>query len=86
MSTPSKTCSIRFCPAFHSRLQPGNYDSPFKETEVIGKLDWQINNNYKAFFRFSYDQNHSVLAIIPNSFQPFGNVRPTPIERAQAAP
>jgi carboxypeptidase family protein len=60
----------------------GNYDSPFRETEVIGKLDWQINNNYKFFFRFSYDQNHSVLAIIPNSFQPFGNVNHTPVYAA----
>ena len=60
----------------------GSYDSPFKESEVIGRLDWQINNNYKSFFRFSYDQNHSVLAIIPNSFQPFGNVNHTPVYAA----
>jgi hypothetical protein len=57
----------------------GNYDSPFRETEGLGRLDWQINNNYKFFYRFSYDQNHSVLAIIPNSFQPFGNVNHTPV-------
>ena len=67
---------------FPFQATTGNYDSPFKETEVIGKLDWQINNNYKAFFRFSYDQNHSVLAIIPNSFQPFGNVNHTPVYAA----
>jgi hypothetical protein len=47
--------------------------------EGIGRIDWQINNNYKFFYRFSYDQNHSVLAIIPNSFQPFGNVNHTPV-------
>jgi len=57
----------------------GSYDSPFREVEGIGKLDWQINNNYKFFYRFSYDQNHSVLAIIPNSFQPFANVNHTPV-------
>jgi hypothetical protein len=57
----------------------GNYDSPFKESEAVGRLDWQINSNYKFFYRFSYDQNHSVLAIIPNSFQPFGNVNHTPV-------
>jgi hypothetical protein len=60
----------------------GNYDSPFKETEVVGRLDWQINSNYKFFYRFSYSQNHSVLAIIPNSFQPFGNVNHTPVHAA----
>ncbi len=57
----------------------GSYNSPFREVEGIGKLDWQINNRYKFFYRFSYDQNHSVLAIIPNSFQPFGNVNHTPV-------
>src|ERR1700728_357737 len=57
----------------------GNYDSPFRETEAVGRLDWQINNNYKAFFRFSYDQNHSILAFVPNSFQPFGNENHTPV-------
>ncbi len=56
----------------------GNYDSPFREGELLGKLDWQINNNYKFFYRFSYDENKDVLAIIPNSFQPFANVDHTP--------
>ena len=56
----------------------GRYASPFRETEGLGRLDWQINRNYKFFYRFSYDQNHSVLAIVPNSFQPFGNVNHTP--------
>src|ERR1700677_1026724 len=45
----------------------GNYSSPFREVEGLGRLDWQINNNYKFFYRFAYDQNHSVLSIIPNS-------------------
>jgi len=57
----------------------GNFNSPFREAEGIGRLDWQINNNYKLFYRFSYDQNRSVLAIVPNSFQPFGNVNHTPV-------
>jgi len=57
----------------------GNYDSPFRESEAVGRIDWQINNNYKLFYRFSYDQNRSVLAIIPNAFQPFANVNHTPV-------
>src|SRR5208337_1443766 len=56
----------------------GSYDSPFRETEGIGRLDWIINNKYKMFYRFSYDQNRSVLATIPNSFQPFANQNHTP--------
>jgi hypothetical protein len=57
----------------------GSYSSPFREVEGLGRIDWQINSRYKFFYRFSYDQNHSVLAIIPNSFQPFGNVNHTPV-------
>ncbi len=56
----------------------GNYDSPFREAEAVGRLDWQITNNYKFFYRFTYDENKDVLAIIPNSFQPFANVDHTP--------
>jgi hypothetical protein len=57
----------------------GNYDSPFKEAEAVGRLDWQINNNYKLFYRFSYDQNKNVAAVLPNVFQPFANVNHTPV-------
>jgi hypothetical protein len=56
----------------------GSYDSPFREAEAVGRLDWQITNNYKFFYRFSFDENKNVLAIIPNSFQPFANVDHTP--------
>jgi Carboxypeptidase regulatory-like domain len=58
--------------------EAGSYNSPFREVEGLGRLDWQINDKYHFFYRFSYDQNHSVLAFIPNSFQPFGNVNHTP--------
>jgi Carboxypeptidase regulatory-like domain len=51
----------------------GNFNSPFRETETIGRLDYQINR-YKIFYRFAFDQNKSVLPYIPNTFQPFTNV------------
>jgi hypothetical protein len=57
----------------------GSYSSPFRELEGIGKLDWQINDRYKFFYRFSYDQDRDVSAILPNSFQPFANVNHTPV-------
>jgi Carboxypeptidase regulatory-like domain len=57
----------------------GSYDSPFREAEAVGRLDWQISNNYKFFYRFSYDENKDVLAFIPDSFQPFANVDHTPV-------
>jgi hypothetical protein len=51
----------------------GSFDSPFRETQVVGKVDWQVSR-FKVFYRFSFDQNRSVLPFIPNSFQPFANV------------
>jgi len=50
----------------------GNFNSPFRETETIGRLDYQASR-YKAFYRFTFNQNRSVLPFIPNSFQPFAN-------------
>jgi len=60
----------------------GNYNSPFRESEAVGRLDWQINSRYHFFYRFSYDQNRDVLAILPNTFQPFANVNHTPVHAA----
>ncbi len=51
----------------------GSFNSPFRELETIGRIDWQPGK-YKVFYRFTYDQNKSVLPFIPNSFQPFANV------------
>jgi hypothetical protein len=56
----------------------GSYDSPFREGEAVGKLDWQIKNKYHLFYRFTYDENKDVLAFIPDSYQPFANVDHTP--------
>ena len=57
----------------------GGFSSPFRDTEGIAKLDWDISEKLKAFYRFSYEQNHSTKGFIPNSFQPFTNVNNTPV-------
>jgi hypothetical protein len=60
----------------------GGFNSPFRDTNGIAKLDWRISDNVKAFYRFSYEQNHSTKGFIPNSFQPFTNVNNTPVHAA----
>jgi len=60
----------------------GGFNSPFRDTEGVAKLDWTINNNVKAFYRFSYEQNNSTKGFIPNSFQPFSNANNTPVHAA----
>ena len=60
----------------------GGFSAPFHDTEGVAKLDWTINNNVKAFYRFSYEQNNSTKGFIPNSFQPFTNANNTPVHVA----
>jgi len=57
----------------------GSFGSPFHESEYVGKLDWNIRGTWKAFFRFSYDQNLSVRGFNPGVYQPFANVDHTPV-------
>src|SRR6266853_2088616 len=60
----------------------GGFNSPFRDTEGVAKLDWTISDRVKAFYRFSYEQNHSTKGFIPNSFQPFTNANNTPVHAA----
>ena len=60
----------------------GGFNSPFRDTEGVAKLDWTISQNVKAFYRFSYEQNSSTKGFIPNSFQPFTNANNTPVHAA----
>jgi len=51
----------------------GSFTSPFRETQADARLDYTAGR-FKTFYRFTFDQNKSVLPGIPNSFQPFANV------------
>jgi hypothetical protein len=57
----------------------GAFNSPFRDTDGIAKLDWKISDTTNMFYRFSYEQNNSIKGFIPNSFQPFDNVNNTPV-------
>jgi hypothetical protein len=57
----------------------GNFDSPFRETETMGRLDYQFKGSAHLFYRFSFDQNRNVSGSIPNTFQPFANNNHTPV-------
>jgi carboxypeptidase family protein len=56
----------------------GTFNSPFRELEFLGRLDWEISPNYRAFYRFTYEQNRSLKGYIPNTFNPFLNTDNTP--------
>ena len=51
----------------------GTFNAPFRETETIGRVDWQIHPDWRAFYRFSYDEDMVVTTFLPDTFQPFRN-------------
>lgn len=57
----------------------GFFGAPFRESEYVGKLDWNIRGTWRAFFRFSYDQNLSHRGFNPGVYQPFANVDYVPV-------
>jgi hypothetical protein len=61
---------------------PGGFNSPFRDTNGVAKLDWHLRQNVSLFYRFSYEQNSSTKGFIPNSFQPFTNANNTPVHAA----
>ncbi len=56
------------------------YGSPFRDTQLFGKLDWQIKpDNFKFFYRFSYEQSRDDASTFPSSYQVFSNRSHTPV-------
>lgn len=62
-------------PPFQS--DTGAFLAPFRETEGIAKLDYQISKNYHLFYRFSDNKNSDVAAFEAIAFQPLDNTNRT---------
>src|SRR5713226_1549933 len=56
----------------------GSYNAPFRDTQYLGRLDYQLSSTFHLFYKFAYEQNLNVAAFVPNTFEPFGNVDNTP--------
>jgi len=56
----------------------GNFNSPFRDQQWLGRLDYNITSNIRAFFKYSYEQNQAVGAFVPGTYSPFANVDYTP--------
>src|SRR5437588_12243019 len=58
----------------------GSFISPFRDNQLVGRLDWQVRpSNSRVFYRSTDEQNKNVTGFVPNSFQPFANVDHTPV-------
>ena len=62
---------VELSPPFN--VLDGTFNAPFRETESIGRLDLQIHPDWRAFYRFSYDEDMVVTTFLPDTFQPFRN-------------
>jgi hypothetical protein len=51
----------------------GNFPSPFKEGNLLGRLDYQVSKNFHLFSRFSYFSNFLIPAFGAPSFSFFAN-------------
>jgi Carboxypeptidase regulatory-like domain len=56
----------------------GSFNSPFTERDYLGRVDFNIKQNWTLFYRFIYNQNLSVRGFNPGVYQPFENVDHTP--------
>src|SRR5579883_3514180 len=51
----------------------GAWNSPFRETNVLGKVDYQLTKSAHAFYRFSYFDNSAFATFFGSSFQVYDN-------------
>src|SRR5579859_7742945 len=49
----------------------GGFSSPFRETNLLGRLDYNLPHNAKLFYKYSYFQDLAVSTFGAISFQPF---------------
>src|SRR5882724_5569220 len=56
----------------------GTFNSPFRDQQWLGRVDYNISSNVRAFFKYSYEQNRAVGAFVPGTYSPFANVDYTP--------
>ena len=56
----------------------GTFNSPFRDQLWLGRLDYNLTSNLRAFFKFAYEQNSAVGAFVPGTYSPFANVDFTP--------
>lgn len=67
----NQNLSAPVVPAAPFDVYAGNASSPFRETDLEGRLDWQFWNNVHMFYRFSYFDSLAVATGGTVGYQPF---------------
>jgi hypothetical protein len=58
--------------------QVGSFNAPFRDQQYLGRVDYNVRNNIRAFFKFGYEQNLNAATFVPGTYQEFANVDNTP--------
>jgi hypothetical protein len=56
----------------------GGYTSPFRSTQMDGRLDWQATPNIRIFYKFTYDWNYSNSDAFAGGYSIYSNRDNTP--------
>jgi hypothetical protein len=56
----------------------GSFNSPFRDQQFFGRLDYNLSSKFRIFLKYSFEQNRDVASFIPGTYQPFANVDYTP--------
>jgi hypothetical protein len=56
-----------------------SFNAPFRDQEYLARLDYNLTNNIRAFFKFGYEQNLNAATFVPGTYQEFANVDNTPV-------
>ncbi len=51
----------------------GFFNAPFRETELLGKVDYQLTNSAKLFYRYGYFASLTDATFFASSFQVYSN-------------
>lgn len=51
----------------------GFFNAPFRETELLGKVDYQLTKSAKVFYRYDYFANLTDATFFASSFQVYSN-------------
>ena len=56
----------------------GTFNSPFRDQQYLGRLDYNATGSLRIFFKFGYEQNLNAATFVPGTYQEFANVDNTP--------
>ncbi len=65
-------------PAPFDTTYKGSFNSPFRDQQWLGRLDYNVKSDVRVFFKYSYEQNRNVASYVPGTYNAFANVDYTP--------